>query len=70
MSAVSPAPAVRRAVMRGYVAVMLAALLMPVPAAPSYVPGDFDKLAHVGLFLGFAGLAAWNVRGGRSRRRD
>jgi len=61
-------PAVRRVVLGGYVAAMLAALLMPVPATPSYLPGDFDKLAHVGLFLGFAVLAAWNARGGRGWR--
>jgi len=61
-------PIVRRLVLGGYVAAMLAALLMPVPATPSFVPGDFDKVAHVGLFLGFGLLAAWNARGGRRSR--
>jgi VanZ family protein len=61
-------PATRRLILGAYVAVMLAALLMPVPATPSYVPGDFDKVAHVGLFLGFAALVAWNARGGRQSR--
>ena len=61
-------PFVRRTLLAGYVAAMLAALLMPVPATPSYLPGAFDKLAHVGLFLGFAVLAAWNARGGRGWR--
>lgn len=58
----------RRLLLGGYVAVMLAALLLPVPRAPDYVPGDFDKLAHIGLFAGLALLAAWNARGGRGRR--
>jgi VanZ family protein len=60
--------ALRRTALGGYVAAMLAALLLPVPDTPSYVPGAFDKLAHVGLFLGFALLAAWNARGSRGLR--
>jgi len=47
---------------------MLAALLLPVPRPPDYVPGDFDKLAHVGLFAGLGLLAALNARGARGRR--
>jgi VanZ family protein len=60
-------PAARRAVLAVYLAVMIAALLLPVPGASS-VPGDFDKAAHVALFLGFALLAAWAVRGPRLAR--
>lgn len=58
----------RRLLLAGYAAVMLALLLLPVPASPVSVPGDVDKLAHVGLFLVFAVLVAWNVTGGRGRR--
>jgi len=61
-------PAPRPAVLGGYVAAMLAALLMPVPATPAYLPGGFDKLVHVGLFLGFALLLAWTAQGLRERR--
>jgi VanZ family protein len=60
-------PATRRIILGGYVAFMLAALFMPVPATPS-LPGNFDKVAHVGLFFGFAGLVGWNARGGRGSR--
>jgi VanZ family protein len=59
---------VRRAILAGYVAAMLAALLLPVPDAPSYVPGVLDKVAHVGLFFGFAVLAAWTAGRERGRR--
>jgi VanZ family protein len=54
--------------MGGYVAAMLAAFLMPIPYTPDYFPGAFDKLVHLGLFLGFAVLVAWRTRGLRKRR--
>lgn len=58
----------RRILLYGYVALLLAALLLPVPDVPGYTPGNLDKLAHVGLFVGLAALAAWNAGGPRGHR--
>lgn len=58
----------RRILLYGYVAVMLAALLLPVPDVPGYAPGNFDKLAHIGLFMGLALLLAWTTTGPLRRR--
>lgn len=60
--------ALRRATLGAYVAAMAVALFVPLPDPPSYLPGDFDKAVHIGMFLGFAALAAWNARGGWGRR--
>lgn len=56
--------AVRRTVLAAYVTAMAVSLLIPLPDPPSFVPSNFDKAVHAGMFLGFAALAAWNMRGG------
>ncbi|MDH4042980.1 MAG: VanZ family protein [Gemmatimonadota bacterium] len=57
----------RSAVLVAYVAVMLVALLMPVPS--SLAPGgQFDKLVHVALFMGLALLVVWSAGPGRPHR--
>ena len=58
----------RRILLCGYVVVMLAALFLPVPDMTDYVPRDFDKVVHIGLFVGLAALSAWNASGSRGRR--
>ncbi len=40
----------------GYVVLMLVAFFAPVPALPSSLPSDSDKVVHIGIFLGFAVL--------------
>ena len=50
----------RRFVLGIYIVGMLVLLLMPVPPTPSYLPADFDKIVHVGLFFVLAALAYWS----------
>jgi VanZ family protein len=47
-------PGWRHKVFVSYVAVMLVAFLLPVPSAPLAESRYADKLAHFGIFLGFA----------------
>jgi len=41
---------------------LLAVMFVPVPDTPTYVPGGFDKLVHVALFLGLGFLTYWDLR--------
>jgi VanZ family protein len=50
----------RRFVLGIYIVGMLVLLLMPVPPTPSYLPADFDKIVHAGLFFVLAALAYWS----------
>ena len=45
-----------------YVLAMVLAFLFPVPPTPVPVPGGFDKVVHLGLFLGFALLYSLDRR--------
>lgn len=58
----------RRILLGIYLAVLLAVLLVPVPAVPIATAGQLDKVAHVGLFLTLGFLATWSAPGGRMRR--
>ncbi|NIM50254.1 MAG: hypothetical protein GTN62_05165 [Gemmatimonadales bacterium] len=57
----------RRTVLAGYLVVLLALMLAPVPSTPDYVPGNSDKAVHVALFLGLGALAYWNLPRGSRR---
>jgi VanZ family protein len=57
----------RSAVLVAYVVGILAAFLMPVPAAAGPA-GRFDKLVHFGLFMGLALLLVWSASPGRPHR--
>jgi VanZ family protein len=57
---------IRRFVLPAYVVALLVLMFVPVPATPSYLPGDFDKIVHVGLFFVLAVLAYWGGMGERS----
>ncbi len=56
---------IRRFVLPAYVVGLLLLMFVPVPPMPSYLPGDFDKVVHVGLFLVLAALAYASGLGGR-----
>jgi VanZ family protein len=55
----------RRVVLPAYVVGLLFLMFVPVPPTPAYLPGDFDKLVHVGLFFVLAALAYASGLGGR-----
>lgn len=53
----------RRLLLALYVMWVLVLTLAPLPAAAGRMPDWFDKVVHLGLFLGFAALLSWNVAG-------
>jgi VanZ family protein len=52
----------RRTLFVLYVAAMLVAFFVPVPAVPVSLPNQFDKMVHVGIFFGFALLLHFDRR--------
>lgn len=55
----------RRLVLGAYTLGVLVLMFMPAPPTPSYLPADFDKIVHLGLFFVLAALAFWSSVGAR-----
>ena len=59
---IHPVKLTRHTLFVGYVVLMLVAFFAPVPALPSSLPSDSDKVVHFGIFMGFALLHQFDRR--------
>lgn len=50
----------RRLILAAYLLGVLVVMFAPVPDTASYLPRAFDKVVHVGLFLGVGFLTYWD----------